>query len=442
MIVHWRTPGRRSGRAAALAVLVCASAASGQAIDVERPSTLVVGSGGGGSRADRVDWARTGLARTKLPTAGLRVEWTASIGASTDRAPLVDSRGGVYVLGTRGEVVALARDGSEKWRVSAGGTQPGPGALLSDDTIVFVATVAAVGVAVGVRDGHVIFRTRIGRADVGPPAPLALEDGGVVVASASELAMLDKAGNERARTTLPEPVSAPPISALGKVVTVTATGAVWAWTPGAPEPARVAGFGSAIDGSAALGDDHTLLAVTAGQTHLTAVDLIAGTTTTRAVSHGALWCGPPTMVGPVASLIALASGGEFAIALDPTGRELSRALLGARGLPASSDAGPLAPVPGSVTPPIADARGNLAFSTLDGHLGVAPRVTTGDATVELLTTPCSPAIGGTARGTSPSPSVAGIAPLADGVLVATCRSGTVFAVAGSPGGGEQSAQHL
>jgi hypothetical protein len=438
----WRALGRRSAWTVPLAVVASVSAASGQPIDVERPSTLMVGSAGGGSRADRVDWARTGLARTKLPTSGLRVEWAASIGALTDRAPLVDARGGVYIVGTRGEVVALARDGSEKWRVSTGGAQPGPGALLSDDTVVFVATIGAVGVAVGVRDGHVTFKTRFGHADVGPTAPLALEDGGVVVATAGELAVLDKAGNERARMTLPEPVAAPPISALGKVVTVTATGSVWTWTPGAPEPARVASFGSAVDGSAALGDDHTLVAVTAGQTHLTAVDLIAGTTTTRAVSHGALWCGPPAMIGPFALVIALAPGGEFAMALDPTGRELSRTILGARGLPALSDAGPVAPVPGSVTPPIVDSSGSLAFSTVDGRLGVAPRVTTGDAPVELLTTPCSPALGGAARGTPPSPSVAGIAPLAEGVLVATCRSGTVFAVSGPRGSGESNAQHL
>jgi len=77
-----------------------------------------------------------------------------------------------------------------------------------------------------------------------------------------------------------------------------------------------------------------------------------------------------------------------------------------------------------------DADGSLVFATADGRLGVAPLVTVGDATVELLTAPCRPALGASARGASPVPPVAGIAPLSEGAIVAACHSGTVFAVAG------------
>ncbi len=421
------------------ALTASAAAAWGQAIDVERPHTLVVGVPERGSRVDRVNGARTGLARTTLPTSRLRVEWEASVGAPTDQAPLVDSRGNVYVVGTRGEVVMLGRDGVERWRVVTGGMQPGPAALLSDDTLVFVEIAAGGGSAVGVHDGRVQWRTPLGRAASAPGAPLALDDGGVVVTTAGELAVLDADGHERARATLAEPVTTPLLSAMGRVVAVTASGSVWTWTPGT-EPTRTAGFGSAIDGSAALADDHTLLAVTTGRTHLTAVDLALGTVSTRAVSQGASWCGPPAMNGPVSSLVVVAPGSELAIALDSTGRELARTVLSARNLPGAADAGAATLFSGGVTPPLTDSDGSLAFATADGRVGVVPRMTTGDGTVDLLTSPCPLQLGTSgAKGASP---VAGMAPLSEAAFVATCRSGTVIAVSGAQWSGESSPQHL
>lgn len=405
-----------------------AAAAWAQQIDVERPHTFVVGTPGGGSRVDRVDGARTGLARTTLPTSGLRVSWEASVGALTEQAPMVDARGSVYVVGTRGEVVTLGRDGVEIARVAAGGGQPGPAALLSDDTVAFVETAAGAGVAVGVRDGRVRWRTHFGRADPSPPAPLALGDGGVVVATANDLAVLDADGQPRARATLPEAVTAPLISASGRIVLVTATGTVWTWAPG-NDPTRTARFGSPIDGSAALADDHTLLAVTNRRTHLTAIDLERGTVTTRAASQGADWSGPPAIAGPVAFLIALAPGGDLAVALDPNGHDVARALIGSHTPAVATDGGAAStPVTGSATPPLVDSAGTFAFATSDGRVGVVPRMTAGGGTVEMVTTPCSAVLGSGGKG---PPVVAGLAPLANGVLLATCRSGTVVAVEGA-----------
>jgi len=389
---------------------------------------------------DRVDGGRTGLTRTTLPTSGLRMEWEASVGALTEQAPLVDSRGGVYVVGTRGEVVMLARDGTEKWRVATGGSRPGPGALLSDDTIVFVETTATGSTAVGVRDGRAVWKTHLGRPDVSPPAPLALEDGGVIVATTADLAVLDAEGHERSRATLGEPIAPPLISALGRVVAVTVTGGVWTWIPGTPDPIRVASFGSPVDASAALADDHTLLAVTAGRTHLTAIDLLSGAVSTRASSQGALWSGPPAMRGPISSLMTAVPGSELSIALDSTGREVARAVLAMRNLPALADAGTASLSSGPATPPLIDASGTFAFATADGRLGVAPRMIAGDGAVELLSTPCPLALG--AAGTKGASPVAGIAPLSEGAFVATCRSGTVLAVVGAHSSGESQPLHL
>jgi outer membrane protein assembly factor BamB len=360
-----------------------------------------------------------------LPISGLRVAWQASIGALTDQAPVVDSRGNTYVVGTRGEVVTLGRDGAEVARVAAGGSLPSAPALLSDDTVAFVETLG-VAVAVGVREGRVLWRTRFGRADPSPPAPLALDDGGVIVASSADIAALDAEGHELARATLPEAVAAPIVSALGAAVLVTVTGAVWTWAPGS-EPIRIASFGSAIDGGAALADTHTLVAITAGRTHLTAVDLSRGTVTTRATSQGATWGGPPAMDGPVACVLAFGPASELVLALDATGQELARTVIGVHA-PVLADAGVGAAVLSRpVTPPLVDASGTFVLATADGRLGAVPRVTSGDGPVELVATPCSPPAGGTGGKVAP---FAGLAPLSGGAFVATCRSGTVLAVEG------------
>jgi putative pyrroloquinoline-quinone binding quinoprotein len=414
--------------AVAMTVTAAAGAAGGQTMDVERPRTLVVGSPAGGARTDRVDCARTGRSRNELPSSGLRTEWRTPLGTLVERAPLVDERGDTYVVGTRGEVVAIGRDGTERWRAPTGAAQPGPLAILSDDTVVFV---DAAGEAVAVRDGLVRWRLRFGRGDALHPAPLPLEDGGVVVATTHELAALDSDGRERARTTLPEPTSLPLVAALGKVVAVTVSGAVWSWAPGATELVRVANFGSAVDGGAALADDHTLLAVTAGQVHLTAIDLLRGTATTRAVAPAGVWLGPPAMRGATAHLVLRTLTGELAVGVDASGREVSRTLLTVHPPPAAVDGGVAALVGSPHTPPLIDSSGTLAFATVDGAIGVA----SGGA-VELLGEACEPPLGSAAHA---APPVVGLAPLEAGVFVAVCHAGAVLAITA---GGRKAAPHL
>jgi PQQ-like domain len=399
--------------------LSIAAAASAQTVDVQRPRTLTVGTPGGSARVDRVDGARTGRARTELPVSGLRTDWRTPLGTLVEHAPLVDERGTTYVVGTRGEVVAIARDGSERWRAPTGAAQPGPAAILSDDTVVFV---DAAGEAVAARDGAVRWRVRFGRGAAALPAPLALDDGGVVVATTQELAALDSDGRERTRTTLREATTLPLVAALGKVVAITASGAVWSWTLGAAEPTRLGSFGTPIDGGAALADDHTLIAVTAGQTHLATVDLLRGTTTTRAIAPTGLWLGPPAMRGAAASLVLLTATSELAMTVDGSGREVARTLLALHPLPLSLDGGVAALVAGPHTPALVDAQGVLAFATLGGAIGV-----TNQNTVELLSDACEPPLGPAGRA---APPVAGLAPLEGGAFVAVCSAGAVLAISG------------
>jgi hypothetical protein len=404
--------------------MVCAidARAPAQTVDVQRPRTLVVGTPAGstgGARADRVDAARTGATRTTLPTGGLRTEWRTGLGVPLEVAPLVDVHGTTYVVGTRGEVVAVARDGSERWRLSTGSNQPGPPALLSDDTLVFV---DAAGEAVALREGALRWRVRFGRSDASHPAPLPLDDGGAVVATTRDLAALDADGHERARTTLPEPTTLPLVAALGKVVAVTSSGAVWTWAPGAAEVTRVASFGAPVEDGVALADDRTLVGITGGRSHLSAVDLVRGTTTTRAMAPAGLWLGPPAARSGTTYALLLTPTGDLAIGVDASGAETLRVLLAAHPTPVASDGGPAPLVAVSHTAPLVDTAGTLAFATPEGAVGVVAR-----GVVDLIADACAASTGGSRAGLAP---VAALAPLAPGAFVAACRSGTVLAVRG------------
>ena len=417
---------RTTSGAVVLAAAAIAAGAAAQTVNAERPRTLVVGTPAHGARSDRVDPARTGRSWAKLPTADLKTEWRVSLGALIERTPVVDARGTSYVVGTRGEVVAVARDGVERWRVATGALQPGPAALLTDDTLVFV---DAGGTAVAVqetsaREGAVRWRAHFGRNDTVHAAPIPLDDGGIVVATSHDLAALDSDGHERARTTLPEATSVPLVSAVGRVIAVTASGAVWAWTPGAAEATRLGSFDAPVDGGAALADEHTLVAITADQAHLAAVDLLRGTMTTRAVAPTGLWLGPPAMRGGVAYLLAATPVGELALGVDATGTEVSRAVLTSHAPAVAADGGVFALVAGPHTAPLVDAAGVVAFATSDGSLGVAT-----SAGTERIADACAPTLARTGGGGAvPAAAVAGLAPLGPGVFVAACHSGTLVAV--------------
>jgi len=408
---------------------VSATTAHGQVIDVERPRTVVVGRPPGGSREDRVDAARTGLARTPLPSTGLRVAWRTTLGIRVDRSPLVDAAGRIYVVGDRGEVVSVSAEGEERWRVATTAVPAGPAVLLSDDTIAFVDT---AGETLAVRDGAPRWRSKVGRPSASGPAPVAMDDGGVVVATAGDATLLDGDGHRRARTTLPEASIVTVLSATGKVVLVGVTGTVWTWDPGASEATRIARFGSPIDGGAALGDDHTLVGVSVGTPHLVGVDLIRGTNALRAASSDDdVWLGPPAMQGPTAWVTSLTRGTEFLVAIDGAGAEILRLAVASHVI-AIPDGGGITQMPLGRSPPLVDAAGQVAFATTDGSVGVAGGTvgsrSAGTSAVERLADVCPAEPGVAPRVDHP---IAGLAPLGPGAFVALCRSGRLMRVAGT-----------
>src|SRR5260221_685116 len=218
--------------------------------------------------------------------------------------------------------------------------------------------------------------------------------------------------------------AAPLVSALGKVVVVTSSGAVWAWTPGAAEPTRVGSFGSPIDGGAALADDHTLVAVAAGEARLTALDLSRGVAATRATSPNGLWLGPPAMRGGIAYVRLLPPSGGLALAIHASGRRLARTLLATRPPLAPVDGGAPPLLPGLHTPPLIDAAGTLAVGPLEGGVGIVART----GTVEILTDACAPSSLAPASAVrTAAPEIAGLAPLAPPALLVACRSRAILA---------------
>lgn len=392
------------------------SIADAQRVDPRRPEILYVGAPSGPSPTDRVDAQRTGLTASKLPTQGLRIAWRRSFGHTIDQTPLVLANGEIVVVAGRGDVVTLSEDGSERARAIVGAGSAGPATVTSDGTIVVV---TATGDAVGVRRGVVRFRTHLGgdRSLIGHLSPLSLDDGGVIVATSTELTSLDAEGGVRARAALPEPLATPLLAALGKVLAITATGVVYAWVPGR-EPQRVGSFGAPIDGGATLSDASTLVAVIEGS-RLAALDLRRGVLVTRAQGAGTFYLGPAAMRARVTYLLGQTPGRTFVLSFDAAGQEAQRVLVATSAPPVFSDGGTAAFTIPAHVPLLVDRAGTVAFATAEGTVGVVAN----GAAESLPEVVCArPATLGKSAG-----GVIGLAPTNDGFLVA-CDAGALVKV--------------
>ena len=403
------------------ALLVTASAllpaARAQKLDPRRPFVLVVGAPRGTSPAHRVDVRRSGTSREPLPSGRLRLAWRRNFGLAVEHPALTTPDGSVALVTTRGDVVFLdAMKGDERGQVTVGAGAVGPATVSSDGTVVFV---TSAGDAVGVQrtSARPRFTTRIGGERNSRAAPLPLADGGVVVATTTDLVVLDAEGGVRSRVTLPESPAAPLVASGDRILSISATGTVHAWTPGR-EAVRVGSFGGAVDGAAALADASTLVGVVDG-TQLVDVDIVRGTRSARALAAPGLFLGPVAARAGAVSLMALTPTRSFVVTLDPAGQELLRAPVGTVSSPSLPDGG----VAQLVAPPhagvLADMRGTVVFAATDGHVGsVAPDGAT-DTQGELV---CSR--------TGRSSGIAGLTPVGRGAFVVTCEAGAVAAVTG------------
>jgi outer membrane protein assembly factor BamB len=407
-----------------------ALATNAQRLDPKRPKTIVVGAPRGGSPTARGDARRTGASKTPLPTRTLDVAWRKALSAPIEGPPLVNASGDVIVTTARGEVIVLdGVDGSERPHGIFPTSPPvGAPALAADGTVVFT---TSAGDAIGVKNGALRFRTRVGDGRVWHERAgvLALDDGGTAVAIGTELAVLDAEGQVRARASLDEPVAVPLVAApLGRIAAITSTGHVFVWTPGR-EPVRAGSFGAPVDGAAALVDDHTLVAVS-GVGQLVELDLTRGVAVARVSSH-AMLLGPPAFRGDVAYLLAALPGRTFALAIDGSGQETMRVSVQTTTPQLAPDGGPLAVVVPPHTGPIVDGAGTLAFGTADGYVGVV----SSSGVDELGEVMCMRAGGLAGPRPTPAPptaAFAGLAPAGPNAFVVACETGVVAKISAGP----------
>ncbi len=399
----------------------------------------MVGAPAGPCPMDRVDAARSGGSRAPLPTGTLHVAWRRNLGLPIEAAPVVDGRGDVTVVTARGDLIVLAADGEERSNTVVGSAAAGPAVLLSDGTAAFLTTASDV---VGIRLGAVRFRRHVGggRSNV---SPLALADGGLVVATSGELVSLDGEGNVRARVAV-DPDD-PPSRALvgakaeegGTIYALSASGTVVAWTPAAgTELARVGSFGGPTDGGMVLvrgAKGHGPLLVAVAGTELVALDPLTGQMTTRATAAGS---GALALLGPPAAQPSLP--GQGSSLLPPGAHPLTHT--GAR---FRRERHRNAPPPGrDFDPPSPSGRRRKPrsgtssprnsgrpprrhrFALPSGELGVVTPAGTVDLVSEVCTRFGAPAALAS-LGIRGGPTFAGMAPAAPSALVVACGIGVV-----------------
>jgi hypothetical protein len=436
-------------RAGARWILVLAAAttpAIAQRIDPERPATLIVGRSRAPSPAERVDGARRGLSPTPLPEGTLRVTWRRTVAPSIEHAPLVTEGGNLVVFTGRGDLLELDPDGTERRRVAVGVGPPGPGAILADGTIV---TMTTAGEAVGIQHGSIRFRARVGDHGVlVKVAPLALDDGGVIVAGgsgatgtpgSSEIAALDADGLVRARAMIPAPVAWPLVATKSGVACITADGFVFLWTPG-QSPTLAGSFGGALDGGAAALDPGTLVAVVDAR-RLVALDLDHADARVLATSGAGVLLGPPSARASEVYVMEAGPSLSRMLAVDPSGA-LTSFSLGGGPMGMEADGGVAHARLPVHTATLVDESGRVAFAGPDGHVGV---VSAGGLTDlgEMVCGRGAPPLGGSPASSRPQPGglrpvvaarpsagFAGLAPTAPNTFVVACEAGLLLEIQG------------
>jgi hypothetical protein len=347
-------------------------AARADVIDPTMPRTVVVGPPRGAAPSERLDPFRTGQARTRLPSRPVEL-WRRHVSGNIDVPPIVDASDNVVVALTIPEIIKLAPDAREVWRARLGTGAPASApTLLSDGTI---AVVTSAGIAWGFTPGGATrFATPLGiprrEADA---APLALGDGGLLVAAGPMLVEIDSDGEIRARATLDERggerAAGAVLDSPGGALITTAAGNVYRFRPPGV-PRRVGSFGGTTARGVALADERTLVAVVDGR-RLVALDLPTGTTHVRAGGFG--MDGPPT-IGP-GGLVLFGAQLGMLVGVDAAGNERAHVMLDkpppASGGGVTTPLGMLAPVDLKPGPPlVVDPTGRVAFVRPSGRAGV------------------------------------------------------------------------
>lgn len=416
---------------AGAAVALTAAVAFAQRVDPRRAATFAVGRAAGPAPTVRGDAHRDGLARAALPRGTLAVQWRYATGGGRIEQPPVVSSEAIVVVTTRGDVVWVPHDAGddrrELARQSLGVTAVSSSAptLLADGTVVVVAGSGAA-LAVGVDKTGLRFRTQlvgeVSGDELDAVTPLALDDGGVAVATTRELALLDSSGNVRLRAPLPEPLVGPLLASGDRIFGVSHAGVVYAWSPGGAgglDATRVGSFqqspNGAVQGGAVVASPDTLVAVV-DDTRLMTLDLRRGLAVPLATfAHGG-FVGPVAYRRGTAYAMAGTPGHTFVVGVDSSGRETARAPVASSALVLTDGGLPVFSVPPHV-PVVVDDTGAVAFAAPEGPVGV---IDPGGVVNSLDNLCVRPLRGG--RG------VTSLVSDGPGALVLTCVNGTVVRV--------------
>lgn len=426
---------------AGVAVAVTAAVAFAQRIDARRPLTLTVGQPGGPEPTVRGGAHRDGLVHSPLPRGPLKVDWRFAIGGGQIEQPPLVTTEAIIVISTHGEAVWVPHDAHEghselaRQALGIAASSTTPPAVLSGGTVV-VAGGTTDAVAVGVDKTGIRFRTQLAGSIATPVdaldavAPLALEDGGVAIATSTEIALLDSSGNVRMRAALPEPLVGALLAGGGaspstrRILGIGKTGVVYAWSPGGTngrDVARVGSFQGGISGGAVLTSDDTLLAIVDNGRMMT-LDVRQGLAVPIASFTGGGYLGPVAMRHGVAYAMAGTPGRTFVIGVDSGGQEVLRTVV-ATSPSVGADGGVLLYQTPIHVPVVVDDTGIIAFAAPEGAVGVVDAA----GTASSLDAICPRALRG-GRG------VTALVSGGPGAFIVTCGTGTVVRIIHGGGG--------
>jgi hypothetical protein len=431
------TRRRRTWALAAVLALATGAVAYAQRSDVRRPMTITIGQPAGAAPVVRGGPHRDGLVHAALPRPPLRVSGKLSVGGGQIDQPALVTTDAIVVVTTRGDVVWLPPDLQEgstelaRQSLNVAATSSSPPAMLGNGTVVVVGGTSEA-VAVGVDKTGVRFRTQLSGSvgSVNPLdaiAPLALDDGGVAVATSTEIVLLDSSGNIRLRAQLPEALVGPLLASGGRILGTARSGVVYSWSPGGTNgrdvarvgsfPAQGGGLGQdEVAGGAILTSDDSLMAVVR-DTRLMTLDLRQGLAVPLATFPGGGYLGPMTFRRGVAYGMAGLPNHTYVVGIDNTGQEVMRVPVGASTATAA-DGGPLPYTTQPHVPVIVDDAGTLAFAAPEGPVGIVDPA----GIVTTLDPPCSRVM--RAGGRNVTSLVSG----GPGSFIITCSSGTVIRI--------------
>jgi hypothetical protein len=351
---------------------IAGSLALADSVDPSMPRKLVVGAPRGYAPSERIDAHRLGRTTSALPFPPAE-KWQRRLSSGLEVAPIVDAQENIICSLTVPEVVKLGPDGREIWRVRVGAAAALASPVITSDGTIVVLT--AAGTAYGITPlGVVRYATPLGvRGRDLDASPLALADGGLVIAAGRSLLELDADGAVRARATVDERAIGGVIAWPEGVIATTEAGDVLSWRPPAA-PRKLGSFGGSPRRGAALADARTLIAVVDARS-VVALDLPTGTTHVRAnaAAVGALFDAPVAVAAGGVALTATYAG--VLVGLDATGNEKLHIAIDKPPPAITGDAGPAASFFGGgdlkPSPPvIVDPSGRVGFARASGRVGV------------------------------------------------------------------------